>query len=110
MADHNYFSNLIWQIADQMFTMAHELAHVWLGPEGEGISGFEGLFPGNSRVEKFCDQAVDEFLVSAMELREYWRDIGSAPDSFERVARHFTVRAALIAATVSGQIDVEAAV
>lgn len=76
----------------QMFTLAHELAHVWLGPEGEGISGFEGLFPGDSRIEKFCDQAAAEFLVPARELRELWRDVRDARDSFERVARHFKVR------------------
>ena len=35
----------------QLFTLAHELAHVWLGPEGEGLSGFDGIFPGNTRVE-----------------------------------------------------------
>jgi hypothetical protein len=29
----------------QMFTLAHELAHVWLGSEGEGVSGFDGIFP-----------------------------------------------------------------
>lgn len=52
----------------QMFTLAHELAHVWLGREGEGISGFEGIFPGNQRVEKFCDRAAAEFLVPAAEL------------------------------------------
>lgn len=75
----------------QMFTMAHELAHVWLGPEGEGISGFEGIFPGGSRIEKFCDQAAAEFLVPARELRERWRDVRNAPDSFERAARHFKV-------------------
>lgn len=75
----------------QMFTMAHELAHVWLGSEGEGISGFEGLFPGDSRIEKFCDQAAAEFLVPARELRDQWRTVGKSPDVFERLARHFKV-------------------
>ncbi|MBI4516303.1 MAG: ImmA/IrrE family metallo-endopeptidase [Deltaproteobacteria bacterium] len=75
----------------QMFTMAHELAHVWLGHEGEGISGFEGLFPGDSRIEKFCDQAAAEFLVPARELRDQWRAVGKSPDAFERIARHFKV-------------------
>jgi Zn-dependent peptidase ImmA (M78 family) len=75
----------------QMFTLAHELAHVWLGSDGEGISGFEGVFPGDGRVEKFCDQAAAEFLVPARELREQWRDVKGAPDAFARVARHFKV-------------------
>lgn len=75
----------------QMFTLAHELAHVWLGPEGEGISGFEGIFPGDGRIEKFCDQAAAEFLVPAQELRERWRDVKNTSNPFERVARDFKV-------------------
>ena len=75
----------------QMFTMAHELAHVWLGPEGEGVSGFEGIFPGNDRIEKFCDQVAAEFLVPARELKERWREVKDTPDPFERVARYFKV-------------------
>jgi Zn-dependent peptidase ImmA (M78 family) len=75
----------------QMFTLAHELAHVWLGREGEGISGFEGLFPGNQRVEKFCDRAAAEFLVPAAELRRAWQAIKQERDVFERLARHFKV-------------------
>lgn len=75
----------------QMFTLAHELAHVWLGPEGEGISGFEGLFPGDSLIEKFCDQAAAEFLVPARELTDQWREVRKSPDPFERLARHFKV-------------------
>lgn len=75
----------------QMFTLAHELAHVWLGPDGEGVSGFEGIFPGDSRVEKFCDQAVAEFLVPARELKECWRDVRNVMDPFDRLARHFKV-------------------
>ena len=75
----------------QMFTLAHELAHVWLGPEGESISGFEGIFPGDSRIEKFCDQAAAEFLVPARELRERWRDVKNTRDPFEQIARQFKV-------------------
>jgi Zn-dependent peptidase ImmA (M78 family) len=74
-----------------MFTLAHELAHVWLGSEGEGISGFEGIFPGDERVEKFCDQAAAEFLVPAQELKERWRFARRTPDPFEQIARYFKV-------------------
>ncbi len=75
----------------QMFTLAHELAHVWLGSEGEGLSGFDGIFPGGTRIETFCDQAAAELLVPAAELKELWRTIKGAHDAFERVARHFKV-------------------
>jgi Zn-dependent peptidase ImmA (M78 family) len=75
----------------QMFTMAHELAHVWLGSKGEGVSGFEGLFPGDGRVERFCDHAAAEFLVPARELKERWRGAKGAPNPFEQVARRFKV-------------------
>jgi Zn-dependent peptidase ImmA (M78 family) len=75
----------------QMFTLAHELAHVWLGPEGEGVSGFAGLLPGDNRIERFCDRAAAEFLVPAAELREVWSAVKREPDAFERVARHFKV-------------------
>lgn len=75
----------------QMFTLAHELAHVWLGSEGEGVSGFEGIFPGDQRVERFCDKAAAEFLVPATEIKEIWRVINKEPDPFQRLARHFKV-------------------
>lgn len=75
----------------QMFTLAHELAHVWLGPEGEGLSGFEGIFPGDERVERFCDQAAAEFLVPALELRERWRGVRGVSEPFEQLARQFKV-------------------
>jgi Zn-dependent peptidase ImmA (M78 family) len=75
----------------QMFTIAHELAHVWLGPEGEGVSGFDGIFPGDARVEKFCDQAAAEFLVPAQELKEIWRVEKGKSEAFERLARRFKV-------------------
>lgn len=70
----------------QMFTLAHELAHIWLGRGG--VSGFEGLLPSGSAVEVFCNKAAAEFLVPERELRILWRETGNA---FDTVARHFKV-------------------
>lgn len=75
----------------QMFTLAHELVHVWLGRAGEGLSGFEGLFPGDSDVEDFCNQAAAEFLVPARELLGQWRTAGKKTLPFEALARTFKV-------------------
>ncbi|MDX2053614.1 MAG: ImmA/IrrE family metallo-endopeptidase [Polyangiaceae bacterium] len=75
----------------QMFTLAHELAHLWLGRDGEGVSGFEGIFPGGERVEQFCDRAAAEFLVAGDELKKQWPTVKQAGDRFERLARHFKV-------------------
>ncbi len=75
----------------QMFTLAHELAHVWLGPDAEGVSGFEGIFPGHTKIEQFCDRAAAELLVPAEELVGLWRSVKHASDALEQVARRFKV-------------------
>jgi Zn-dependent peptidase ImmA (M78 family) len=73
----------------QMFTLAHELAHVWLG--SEGVSGFEDLFPGGSETEDFCDKAAAEFLVPERELKAVWNEAKRAARPFEDLARRFKV-------------------
>lgn len=73
----------------QMFTLAHELAHVWLGREG--VSGFEDLLPGGSEIERFCDQAAAEFLVPARELNTRWGEVRREASPFEVLARQFKV-------------------
>ena len=81
----------------QMFTLAHELAHLWLGSEGEGLSGFEGIIPGDQLVEKFCDTAAAEFLVPSAELKRIWQEFKNANDVFEKLARKFKVSPVVIA-------------
>ncbi|MCY4264957.1 MAG: XRE family transcriptional regulator [Gammaproteobacteria bacterium] len=75
----------------QMFTLAHELAHLWLGEAG--LSGFDKLLPGGSDVEEWCNSAAAEFLVPSQELRKQWilvkQERGQRP--FEVVARSFKV-------------------
>ena len=75
----------------QMFTLAHELAHIWVGAEGEGLSGFPDISPGGTEVERFCDQAAAEFLVPAREIQVCWREVSDARQPFQTLARLFKV-------------------
>lgn len=75
----------------QMFTLAHELAHLWLGEAGEGLSGFPGIFPDGGKVESFCDRAAAECLVPAAEMKAAWPEVKHEPLPFERLARRFKV-------------------
>jgi len=75
----------------QMFTLAHELAHLWLGAEGSGLSGFPGIFPDGGAVETFCDRAAAEFLVPEAELFASWPDVRREETPFELLARRFKV-------------------
>ncbi|MXW56224.1 MAG: ImmA/IrrE family metallo-endopeptidase [Gemmatimonadales bacterium] len=73
----------------QMFTLAHELAHIWLGREG--LSGFEALLPGGSDVEDWCNQAAAELLAPEGEVRTRWPQVRRSARRFEELARAFKV-------------------
>ena len=73
----------------QMFTLAHELAHVWLGTGG--LSGFESLLPGGTDVEDWCNRAAAELLAPERELRARWDQVRRAAGPFEALARTFKV-------------------
>jgi Zn-dependent peptidase ImmA (M78 family) len=73
----------------QIFTLAHELAHVWIGREG--LSGFEDLFPDHGDVERFCNHVAAEFLVPARELEACWAEALAAAQPYEFLARRFKV-------------------
>jgi Zn-dependent peptidase ImmA (M78 family) len=75
--------------AAQMFTLAHELAHLWLGRGG--VINFEEMQPVNNEVELFCNRAAAEFLVPGAELRTLWREAEEADEPFQFLARHFKV-------------------
>ena len=73
----------------QMFTLAHELAHIWLGTEG--LSGFTSLLPGGTDVENWCNRAAAELLLPARELGARWREVRREASPFEALARMFKV-------------------
>ena len=73
----------------QMFTLAHELAHIFIGEEG--ISNFANFQPAPLDTERSCDAAAAEFLVPEHGLREAWDDVRNTPDVYRAIARHFKV-------------------
>jgi Zn-dependent peptidase ImmA (M78 family) len=72
-----------------MFTLAHELAHLWIGRGG--IFNFEEMQPANDEVELFCNRSAAEFLVPAAELRASWAEAQEVDEPFQFLARHFKV-------------------
>lgn len=73
----------------QMFTLAHELAHIWLGREG--LSGFESLLPGGTDVEDWCNAAAGELLAPQRELRARWGRVRRESSPIQELARTFKV-------------------
>jgi len=73
----------------QMFTLAHELAHLWIG-EG-GIFDLPDMQANGDRREIFCNRVAAEFLVPAGELKAFWQEARRQPEPFQTIAREFKV-------------------
>lgn len=81
--------------AAQMFTLAHELAHIWIGRAG--VFNFEQLQPANEEVELFCNKVAAELLVPEQELRMHWSKASQQQDPFQFLAKIFKVSPLVIA-------------
>jgi Zn-dependent peptidase ImmA (M78 family) len=73
----------------QMFTLAHELVHVWLGRGG--IFNLVGTMPAADDTEKYCNQVAAEFLVPGKDLSARWKEAAATDKPFRTVARWFKV-------------------
>lgn len=83
--------------AARLFTLAHELAHIWLG--FGGVSNNNVFVPKKlSANERFCNAVAGEFLVPAKTVAEAWRQrSGSLADDIAALAKKFCVSGAVIA-------------
>lgn len=73
----------------QMFTLAHELAHVWYGTSA--AFDLANLQPADIKIESMCNEAAAEFLAPEDELLRLWRRVGTSGDRFKQIARHFKI-------------------
>jgi len=85
----------------QMFTIVHELAHLWIG-ESAGFD-FRQLQPFNNDIETFCDEIAAEFLVPKEDFNSQWNH----NKDFAALAKVFKVSPVVIArrALDTGQIN-----
>jgi Zn-dependent peptidase ImmA (M78 family) len=81
--------------AAQMFTLAHELAHVLMG--SSAAFDLRELQPAEDPTEQACNRVAAEFLIPARELRQIWVSAQSHAEPFQIVARQFKV-SSLVAA------------
>ena len=81
--------------AAQMFTLAHELAHVAFG--SSAAFDLRQLLPAEDDKEKACNAVAAEFLVPEAALRQFWPTVRRAQEPFQEIARQFKV-SALVAA------------
>jgi Zn-dependent peptidase ImmA (M78 family) len=80
--------------AAQMFTLAHELAHIWVGQSA--LSDVGPVTTPTHDVERWCNQVAAELLVPLAVLRAEYRRGENFRGALDRLARHFKVSTLVI--------------
>jgi Zn-dependent peptidase ImmA (M78 family) len=75
--------------AAQMFTLSHELAHVFFG--ASAAFDLRQLMPSQDKTELACNRVAAEFLVPENALRSVWASVRGNGYPFQTVARQFKV-------------------
>jgi Zn-dependent peptidase ImmA (M78 family) len=73
----------------RLFTLAHELVHVWHG--SDGVFNLENLMPAGNDVERYCNRVAAEFLIPEYKLTEVWEEASATEKPFHSIARRFKV-------------------
>lgn len=81
------FINLRDAPAARLFTLIHEIAHLWLGQSG--ISSAKPI--ESRREEQFCNAVAGEFLAPAEEMSALWRENAGLEDNVANLSRIFHV-------------------
>jgi Zn-dependent peptidase ImmA (M78 family) len=80
--------------AAQMFTVAHELAHIWLGQSA--LSDVTPASVPENDMERWCNQVAAEFLVPLAALKAEHRRQDELSNECTRLARVFKVSSLVI--------------
>ena len=73
----------------RIFTLVHELVHVWLGQDG--VFNLDRMMPANEDVERYCNRVAAEFLIPGHKLTERWEAANATEKPFHTIAKWFKV-------------------
>jgi len=79
----------------QMFTIAHELVHVWVGESA--LFDLDATIAADVEVETYCNLVAAEFLVPRRRLKSAWPENGNTNESIMELSRQFKVSAVVLA-------------
>jgi len=80
--------------AAQMFTLAHELAHIWLGQSA--LSDVQPISTPTDAIERWCNEVAAELLVPTVLLRQVYKRNEDLAATVDRLARYFKVSSLVI--------------
>jgi Zn-dependent peptidase ImmA (M78 family) len=78
----------------QMFTLAHELAHIWLGQSA--VSNAQPAIVPNQYIERWCNQVAAELLVPLDLMKQEYKKTADLQNEVNRLARYFKVSTLVI--------------
>lgn len=82
--------------AAQMFTLAHELAHLWRGVSALSNVGPDSLPTSHRKTENWCNRVAAELLVPLSVMRKEYRPGEDLNAALARLARRFKVSTLVI--------------
>jgi Zn-dependent peptidase ImmA (M78 family) len=78
--------------AAQIFTLAHELAHIWIGETGISNARIANKSLSELKVvERFCNRVAAEFLVPEKSVKVSWQSYLSPSANIQRLVTFFRV-------------------
>ena len=82
----------------QLFTLAHEMAHIWTGEGGVSNPDYGLQFKQeDNAVELFCNRVAAETLVPSEDFKSQWSlDNASLDDSLRRLSSYYKVSSMVI--------------
>jgi len=80
--------------AAQMFTLAHELVHIWIGQSA--LSDAQAVQVPENKIEQWCNRVAAELLVPLDAIKSEYQKSIPLKDETNRLARYFKVSTLVI--------------